>query len=252
MTSKAFAVEEFWPAFLADLNRARARVLIQSPFVGATRIKALIKEFAPLIHRGVAICVFIQEPRDWNTPPRSTDTEATYRLGEVRLLLDILSSSGVHVNLRKNIHGKLAVIDDRVLWEGSLNILSHTSTTEHMRRLVRKEEILGGTKMLRRLGCSDCQANYSRYGTPRERWNKSRLGEVVATQRKNLGLSQRELGRKSGLPHARISQIELGNNVTLDTLQQLIAPLGLEIMLVPELNVPSVAILLNQTSSPPD
>jgi len=30
---------------------------------------------------------------------------------------------------------KLAIIDLRIAWEGSLNILSHRSTTEHMRRL---------------------------------------------------------------------------------------------------------------------
>jgi hypothetical protein len=49
----------------------------------------------------------------------------------------LLDKIGVKVVQQKDIHQKVAIIDDHISWEGSLNILSHTgSTLEHMRRLV--------------------------------------------------------------------------------------------------------------------
>ena len=38
--------------------------------------------------------------------------------------------------LKGNHHRKLAVIDRKILWEGSLNILSHVRSREIMRRIV--------------------------------------------------------------------------------------------------------------------
>ena len=44
------------------------------------------------------------------------------------------------------MHHKIAIIDDSIAWEGSLNILSHWGSGEHMRRFGDEgvvEEILG-------------------------------------------------------------------------------------------------------------
>ena len=43
---------------------------------------------------------------------------------------------GIKVILLGKMHQKIAVIDRRITWEGSLNILSHNTTQEHMRRFV--------------------------------------------------------------------------------------------------------------------
>jgi hypothetical protein len=51
-------------------------------------------------------------------------------------LIDSLRASGCTVELRSRMHEKLAMIDERVLWHGSLNILSHRDTTESMLRLL--------------------------------------------------------------------------------------------------------------------
>jgi HTH-type transcriptional regulator / antitoxin HipB len=59
--------------------------------------------------------------------------------------------------------------------------------------------------------------------TPRQ------LGAIVRNARKKLGLTQSELGERTGLRQETISLIENGNPATkLDTLLNLLAVLGLE------------------------
>lgn len=42
---------------------------------------------------------------------------------------------GITVRIRKGMHEKVILIDDVVVWQGSLNLLSHKSTTEQMQRI---------------------------------------------------------------------------------------------------------------------
>ena len=57
------------------------------------------------------------------------------------------SSLGVQVFLAENpqkklFHRKLAIIDRKILWEGSLNILSQSHSRELMRRIEDRETTL--------------------------------------------------------------------------------------------------------------
>ena len=49
--------------------------------------------------------------------------------------LDLLRGAGVSVILRPNIHQKFALIDQRVVWYGSINLLSFGSAEESIMRL---------------------------------------------------------------------------------------------------------------------
>jgi len=52
------------------------------------------------------------------------------------LEIQALEAEGIQVLLcTGNHHRKLAILDRRILWEGSLNILSQTKSREFMRRL---------------------------------------------------------------------------------------------------------------------
>lgn len=60
------------------------------------------------------------------------------------------------------------------------------------------------------------------------------LGNLVRRYRKRLGLSQGDLGDRTGLRQATISQIEAGHpGARLDTLLKIIATLELEIRVGP-------------------
>jgi transcriptional regulator with XRE-family HTH domain len=60
------------------------------------------------------------------------------------------------------------------------------------------------------------------------------LIERLVKERRKLGFSQRELGKKVGIPQSHISKIEKGEvDVQISSLMELARVLGLEVMLIP-------------------
>jgi len=53
---------------------------------------------------------------------------------QAEVVIEQLLSMVVKVIQRSNMHQKIAILDNEIAWEGSLNILSHRDTEEHMRR----------------------------------------------------------------------------------------------------------------------
>jgi phosphatidylserine/phosphatidylglycerophosphate/cardiolipin synthase-like enzyme len=49
--------------------------------------------------------------------------------------LDLLTDSGVSVVFKSNIHQKFAVMDQKVVWYGSINLLSYGSAQESIMRI---------------------------------------------------------------------------------------------------------------------
>ena len=54
---------------------------------------------------------------------------------EAEYIIKKFRSIGIKVIEKSKMHEKIALIDNAIAWEGSLNILSHRDTGEHMRRL---------------------------------------------------------------------------------------------------------------------
>jgi len=114
----------FYPAFFADLWKARKEIIIVSPFVAANRASQFFDLFRYKKSKGVSIKVF--------TRPRKTQEKDMFlNAGEV---FDELEGIGIPVKGVYRCHQKLAIIDRTIAWEGSLNILSQSYSKEHMRR----------------------------------------------------------------------------------------------------------------------
>ncbi len=151
MERKWFNEKSFWPAFEKDLESAQSQVLIQSPFVSERRIKSLSDTLKKLADRKIRVCVFIQPAR------RKEDGVDDLEYQKYNRTLAQLKDLDVHVNLRSRIHSKLAVIDQSVLWEGSLNILSHFDAIERMRRFTDTNDIDGTVSEAKLDECDSCQ-----------------------------------------------------------------------------------------------
>ncbi|MDT3777687.1 helix-turn-helix domain-containing protein [Nitrospira sp. MA-1] len=64
--------------------------------------------------------------------------------------------------------------------------------------------------------------------------NPKQIGNLIRRTRKNLGLSQSQLGEKTGLRQETISLIETGNPAAkLETILAVLAALDLEFRIVP-------------------
>lgn len=116
----------FYKKFSQDLINSEKEVIIESPFITSERMKTLYPIFEDLIRRHVNVYVFTRDPKE-HTDTYEEQSEAEIKRFEV-LGVNVLLCVGNH-------HRKLAIIDRKVLWEGSLNILSQTKSREIMRRI---------------------------------------------------------------------------------------------------------------------
>lgn len=124
-TSELYNQDKFYDAFSRDLSRAQRRVVIESPFITMRRLNALLPTLQRLRRKGVDIVV--------NTKPFQEHEQPLY--DQAIQAIVVLQDMGVTVLMTVGHHRKLAIIDDDILWEGSLNILSQNDSCEFMRRM---------------------------------------------------------------------------------------------------------------------
>ena len=121
----AFTEGTFYPAFLRDLARVRESVVILSPFATGVGTGRWVDPLRTALARGVRVRILTKPPDE---PGGGTKEEVSEL---VRALRDL----GITVDLRARMHEKIAILDGRILWHGSLNILSHRDTHESMLRI---------------------------------------------------------------------------------------------------------------------
>jgi superfamily I DNA and/or RNA helicase len=116
----------FERALFADLQRANHSVVIFSAFATLNRISALRDNLAGLVRRGVRVrCV-----------TRASFTNKADTPENLAQAFSSLKAVGCILDFRADIHEKAVIIDQDVVWFGSLNPLSYTlGTSELMTRL---------------------------------------------------------------------------------------------------------------------
>ncbi|HSX35941.1 MAG TPA: phospholipase D-like domain-containing protein [Patescibacteria group bacterium] len=124
-TSLLFNERTFYAQFRQDLERAKKEIVIESPFMTSRRVRSLLPDLRRAVQRGVEITVSTREPEEH---------EGFLRL-EARRSVAALQTTGIQVLLTVGHHRKLAIIDRKILWEGSHNILSQNNSREVMRRI---------------------------------------------------------------------------------------------------------------------
>lgn len=128
-TSLLYDESTFYQAFMHDLERCGKEVIIESPFITSSRMEMLYPIFKRILDRGIKIHIVTRDPADHDEIIRYQATN------------EILYSTEMGINvvlLKGNHHRKLAVIDRKISWEGSLNILSQAYSKEIMRRIESK------------------------------------------------------------------------------------------------------------------
>lgn len=118
-----FTGEGFYKEFEKDLRNVKSKVFLASPFTTDQGTERWMQTFRDLRAQEVEIVGF--------TRPVNEKDSAT-NSAEIHTKLDT-----VFKELRpiSKMHEKLAIFDQRVVWLGSLNILSHKNSTEIMVRI---------------------------------------------------------------------------------------------------------------------
>ena len=125
LTSHLYDEKAFYRTFLQDLGNAKRNIVIESPYLTERRVNYFISLLGQLRKRKVKIRVNTRHPK-LHSPLMQAQAEKALR---------ILVGSQIKVyTYSDQRHWKLAAIDKTILWEGSLNILSHSKSREIMRR----------------------------------------------------------------------------------------------------------------------
>ena len=114
----------FYYRFERDLLEAKNEVIIESPFITVPRVRSLKPIFESLVKRKVKVFIITRHPKEHNSL-MAEQSEAGIRFFE---------SLGIQVLMNKTHHRKIAMIDRKIVWKGSLNILSHRNSREFMER----------------------------------------------------------------------------------------------------------------------
>ncbi len=129
-SSRLYDEKTFYQAFLRDLEGCRSEVIIESPYITSKRAEMLIPIFDDLLTKGVKIYVITRDPQEHEENMEYQSEEA----------ISLFEHMGIQVLLCiGNHHRKLAILDRKILWEGSLNILSQNHSREIMRRIESKQ-----------------------------------------------------------------------------------------------------------------
>ena len=129
-SSGLFDEKIFYSAFINDLENCKEEVYIESPYITTQRADMLIPVFKRLLSKRVKICIMTRDPKEHGKTMEEQSENAVSQFE--RMGVQVLLCSGNH-------HRKLAILDRKILWEGSLNILSQTHSREIMRKIENEE-----------------------------------------------------------------------------------------------------------------
>ncbi len=120
-----FDTSSFYPVYCADIENAHGNIFIISPFVLRRRIMNFREHLRRAIDMNIKVTIMTRPCEDFKEKdrPQLSDT------------LDVLRNDGVNLLFKSGVHQKFAVIDDRIVWYGSVNLLSFGTSEETMMRL---------------------------------------------------------------------------------------------------------------------
>ncbi len=126
----------FLPIYRNDLLNAAQEILIVSPFVTKRRVMQTLSFLSAALNRNVKTVVVTRPISDFKEKDQAALEET----------LALLTDAGIRLLFRSNIHQKFAIIDQKIVWYGSINLLGFGRAEESIMRLENAsiaDELLG-------------------------------------------------------------------------------------------------------------
>ena len=116
----------YWAVFEKDIYSAAKSIVISSPFLSSRKVEWLVDQSEALQKRNVTVRVFSLSPEAYPEEGREHHAE----------LLGRLASAGIYVKTQNHCHERYAVIDQSLVWYGSMNLLSRGREDDSLMRIV--------------------------------------------------------------------------------------------------------------------
>ena len=117
-----FDSNSFFNIYSADIFAAQKEVIIVSPFLSKRRIVLALSYLTVAKDK---VVVITRPPEDYLEKDRVNISEC----------INLLKNNGIRVNTKPKIHQKYAVIDQKIIWYGSINLLSYGKSEESIMRI---------------------------------------------------------------------------------------------------------------------
>lgn len=120
-----FDNSNFLTVFSNDISSAKSDIVIVSPYVTKKRLSQMLSILMTGINNGAKLTVITRPETDYKERDRLTFEE----------MISSIKNTGASIIFKSNIHQKFAVIDQRIVWYGSINLLSFGNSEESIMRL---------------------------------------------------------------------------------------------------------------------
>lgn len=120
-----FNRDNFLPVFSNDVISAKKEILIVSPFVRRRRTLQMIQYLMAALENKASVIIITRPIDDFKEKDRTA----------LRGTLNQLKSNGINIVFKSNIHQKFAIMDQKIVWYGSINLLSFGGAQESIMRI---------------------------------------------------------------------------------------------------------------------
>ncbi|MDD4402423.1 MAG: DEAD/DEAH box helicase family protein [Desulfitobacteriaceae bacterium] len=124
-TNTIFDNHNFLTVFSNDISSAKSDMVIVSPYISKKRLSQMLNILSCGINNGAKLTIISRPETDYKEKNRVAFSNM---VNSIRL-------TGAKLIFKSNIHRKFAIIDQRIVWYGSINLLSFGSSEESIMRL---------------------------------------------------------------------------------------------------------------------
>jgi len=124
-----FDIDSYEKVYEKDLLEANKEIIISSPGLNHAKVDAFVKLIKHRQEDGVKLTVITLNPEGY---PEE-------KIKDTKRLVEILKKCGIRIKLQEHMHEHFAIIDDEIVWYGSMNLLSRAKVDDNLMRVKSKD-----------------------------------------------------------------------------------------------------------------
>ena len=124
-----FDIDSYEKVYEKDLLEANKEIIISSPGINHAKLDAFVKLINQRQEDGIKLTVITLNPEGY---PEE-------KIEDTKRLVEILKNCGIRVKLQEHMHEHFAIIDDEIVWYGSMNFLSRAKADDNLMRVKSKD-----------------------------------------------------------------------------------------------------------------
>ncbi|WP_248405434.1 TOTE conflict system archaeo-eukaryotic primase domain-containing protein [Butyrivibrio fibrisolvens] len=124
-----FDMNTYETVYEKDLMEANKEIIISSPGLNQSKVNSFIRLVKQRQESGVKITIVTLDPEGY---PEE-------KIEDTRQLVHLLRDNAINVHLKEYMHEHFAIIDDEIIWYGSMNLLSRAKADDNLMRVKSRE-----------------------------------------------------------------------------------------------------------------